>query len=310
MLICITICLGFNRQFYIKKIIMKTILVLTDFSINAAYTAHYALELAQNAGANLLLCNIYEYPPGEQKEDNEMWTIGNTEENSIKDLSVLLNELKSVLDKDANIKFRPDIEQCSKEGLIADKLNDIAADKDILMAVISMHSAGLLAKLLTANHARMIIDKAKFPVMLIPYQVRYRPYKTIAFASAMNYSDIDVLQSISGLAEYSGSDILVAHVDAGKAESEGTMTQFFNQVPFKINYPKISYHNIQNSSIVDSLKSLIANVNIDLLILVHRKAGFFSKLFRRSVVHQLALCATKPLLVFPCSTELTTLPVF
>jgi nucleotide-binding universal stress UspA family protein len=41
---------------------MKTILVLTDFSINADYAAHYALKLAQRIGANLLLCNMYKVP--------------------------------------------------------------------------------------------------------------------------------------------------------------------------------------------------------------------------------------------------------
>ena len=290
---------------------MKTILVLTDFSINSAYTAHYALELAQQAEANLLLCNIYERPSDEQIEEIKLWPIGNTEGNSINDLGVLLSELKNALDKDVNRnKYRPDIEQCSKEGLIENKLDDIAANREILMAVISMHSAGLLNTLLLGNHAGKIIDKAKFPVLLIPYQVRYRAYKTIAFATAMNYSDIGVLQSLSGLAGYSESDILVAHVDPGKAESERTMEQFFNQVPFKINYPKILYRKFQNSRVVDSLKLLMKNVDVDLLVLVHRKAGFFSKLFKRSVVQKLALCATKPLLIFPCAIALKALPVF
>jgi nucleotide-binding universal stress UspA family protein len=61
---------------------------------------------------------------------------------------------------------------------------------------------------------------------------------------------------------------------------------------------------------MDGLKSLMKNSDVDLLVLVHRKAGFFSKLFKRSVVQKLALCATKPLLVFPCSTAIKALPVF
>ncbi|SHN14114.1 universal stress protein [Mucilaginibacter sp. OK098] len=290
---------------------MKTILVLTDFSINASYTAQYALELAQQAEANLLLSNIYERPSDEQIADTKQWAMGNTEANSIDDLGVLLSELKNALDKDVNRnKFRPDIEQCSKEGLIADKLNDIAADREILMAVISTHTAGLLSTLLSGNHAGKIIDNAKFPILLVPYQVRFQSYKTIAFATAMNNSDIGVLQSLSGLAGYSGSDILIAHVDPGKTENEHTVEQFFNQVSFKINYPKILYRNIQNSSVIDSLKLLMKKVDIDLLVLVHHKAGFFSKLLKRSVVQKLALCATKPLLIFPCATALKALPVF
>ena len=290
---------------------MKTILVLTDFSINAAYAARYALELAQQAEANLLLCNIYEHPSDELLADTQLWAIGNARKNSIADLGVLLSELKNTLDKDVNKnKFRPDIEQCSEEGLIENKLNDIAADREILMAVISMHSAGLLATLLSANHTSTIIDKANFPILLIPYQVRYQPYKTIAFATAMNYSDIGILQSLSGLAEYSKSDILIAHIDTNKAESEGSVKHFFNQIPSKINYPGILYRNIRNRNILNGLKSLMTNIDIDLLVLVHRRPTFFRKLFKQSIAQKLVSQAVKPLLIFPCASVIKAMPVF
>jgi nucleotide-binding universal stress UspA family protein len=290
---------------------MKTILVLTDFSINSAYTAQYALELAQKTQSNLLLCNIYDRLTDDQTADTEQWTIGLAEKNSIDDLGALLAALKNALDKDVNLnKFRPGIEQCNKEGSVADKLDEIAAGRQILMAVISAHNAGFLATLLAGNHAGEIIDQARFPILVVPYQVRYKHYKTIAFATAMNYSDIGVLQSLSGLANYSGSDILIAHVDLEKTESEGSVRHFFNQIPGKINYPRILYRNIQNSSIVNSLRSLMKNADIDLLVLVHRKPNFFGKLLKRSIAQKLVLQAVKPLLIFPCAGVIKSMPVF
>ncbi len=65
---------------------MKTILVLTDFSINANYVAQYALELAQKIEANLLVCNIYEVPAGEETTDRNSWPLRPCEENSVYDL--------------------------------------------------------------------------------------------------------------------------------------------------------------------------------------------------------------------------------
>ncbi|MES2107741.1 MAG: universal stress protein [Bacteroidota bacterium] len=290
---------------------MKTILVLTDFSINSAYTAHYALELAQQTVSDLLLCNIYERPADEQIANTESWEMCAAKENSINDLGALLAELKNSLDKDVNLnKYRPAIVQCSKDGLIADKLNEIAEGGQILMAVISAHNAGVLNTLLSGNHALEIIDESRFPILVVPYQVRYKHYKTIAFASAMNYTDISVLQSLSGLASYSGADILIAHVDPAKKDSDGSVRHFFTQIPSKINYPKILYRNIQNRSIVSSLKSLMMNANIDLLVLVHRKPTFFRKIFKQSVVQKLLRQAVKPLLVFPCALAMKTMPVF
>jgi len=290
---------------------MKTILVLTDFSINASYTAQYALELAQSIKANLLLCNVYKAVPGEKSTGKVGWSMGRAEEDSVEDLGALMAQLKTRMDKDMNpAKFRPRIDQCSKEGLLSDKLDDIAADRQILMAVISMHSAGALTTLLSGNNASKVIEKAKFPVLVIPYQVRYQPYKTIAFASAMNYTDIGVLQSLSGLAGYSGSDILIAHVDPAKTEDNATLRQFFNQIPLKINYLKVLYQNIQHGSIINNLKMLIARVDIDLLVLVHRKPNFLRRFLNTSVVQQLALHPGKPLLIFPCAALMETQPVF
>jgi len=54
---------------------MKTILVLTDFSINADHAAHYALKLAQRIGANLLLCNMYELPQDITTTDRKNWPL-------------------------------------------------------------------------------------------------------------------------------------------------------------------------------------------------------------------------------------------
>ena len=72
---------------------MKTILVLTDFSINADYVAHYALKLAQKIKANLLLCNIYQVPEGEEKTDGKAWPMRVCEENSINALGELMSRL-------------------------------------------------------------------------------------------------------------------------------------------------------------------------------------------------------------------------
>jgi len=293
---------------------MKTILVLTDFSINADYVAHYALKLAQKIEANLLLCNIYEAPADEQNPDRKAWPMRACEENSINDLSELAMRLKTELDNEVgNTKFKPDIEQCSEEGLVGEKLNELAANHEVLLAVISMHSANNLTNFLGTNHAWSIIENAAFPVMVIPYQVRFKDYKLIAFASAMNYSDINILESLSGLAKYSDSEILLTHVadeNSDDKKEENMIRQFFNQIPLKITYPKLIYHNIKGDNVTRSLKWLTSHIDIDLLVLVHQRRSLFQKVFNRSVTQKLAEHPGKPLLIFPCSTVKETLTVF
>jgi nucleotide-binding universal stress UspA family protein len=277
---------------------MKTIVVLTDFSINAAYTAQYALQLAQHIEANLVLCNIYETPEGES----------DAKENSINDLSELMYLLKARLDDPGNSKqYRPDIEQYNKPGLIDSAINEIAAKYNVVMAIISMHNRNAH---FTVNHTQHIIEHASFPVLVIPYQLRFTPYKTIAFATAMNYSDISVLQCISGLAERSKSCIVITCVIADNEENEVSVKQFFNQVPLKITYPQMLYRVIKNRNIARGLQWLTTHIDIDLLVLVNSKPNFFRRVFNGSIVQKLALNSHKPLLIFPGVQVRETLPVF
>jgi nucleotide-binding universal stress UspA family protein len=289
---------------------MKTILILTDFSINADYVAQYALRLAQNIEANILLCNFYQAPAGEETTDRVTWPMRECEGNSINDLGAQVAQLKSRLDREVSGDgFKPEIEQYSGEGVLSDRLNELAATHDILMAVISMHSIKSIAGVFSTDHAWDIIDHADFPVMVIPYQARFKPFRLLAFASAMNYTDLHVLESLAGLAKYSNAQILITNINTGRKEGN-LVKQFFDQVSFKTHYPRIIYHEIAGRGIAESLKELSAHIDIDLLVMVHQRHNFFQELFGGSVTRKMADHPGKPLLVFPASTINEAVTVF
>jgi nucleotide-binding universal stress UspA family protein len=292
---------------------MKTILVLTDFSINDEYAADYALKLAQKIKANLLLCNIYELHRGEQKKGRNTWRLQAGEQNSIEDLGQLAGRLKTEIDKDKEGLFRPEVDQCSYPGAVEDRINEIARKNQVIMGVTCGHNSGWLSTLISGNHTRDIIEAADFPVLLIPYKFRFTNYRSIAFATLMNYTDISVLESLTGLAAYMGSAIVVAQVaDAfsNKKAEMHTLKQFFSQIPGKISYPKILYRILERRTVINSLTWLATNIEIDLLVLVHRRRNHFQKLFSGSITQQLAGLINKPMLIFPCGKVKETLTVF
>jgi nucleotide-binding universal stress UspA family protein len=292
---------------------MKTILVLTDFSISADYAAHYALKLAQRIEANLLVCNIYELPEGEQITNKNKWPLAASEENSIHDLGEICARLKTAIDKDKEGLYRPEVNQCSLEGAVADMLNEVAFKNNIVIAVISSHNGNWLSTLLLGNYTHDIIEAATFPVMMVPYRAWFTPYKMIAFATASNYTDINILQSLTNLAKYTGAEVLVAHVTAENTDESAELTKlkdFFNQVPGKLNYPKILYRILKHKHIVAGLVWLTTYVAVDVLVLVHCRRNHFQQFIRSSITQQLAKFLNKPLLIFPCSTVKETLAIF
>ncbi len=296
---------------------MKTILVLTDFSLKADHAAHYALKLAQKIKANLLLCNVFLVPSNTAMAGQIAWPMEDYEtlgENSNHDLSELASRLNRNLDNEIKDgELRPAIDQYSKSGFVADTINEIASNHHVLMAVISMHGSNGLSSFFLDNHASEVIEKANCPVLLIPYQVQFKEFKKIGFASDLTHSDIDVLHSLAGLAKFSNSEILITHVTdetASTHEDPHIINNFLKLVSSMINYPRIYYREIKGKSVTKSLDWLSDNTDIDMLVLVHRKKTFFQSIFEKSVTQKLAKHFTKPLLVFPYAKVRETFPVF
>jgi len=183
----------FKREFYS----MKTILVLTDFSINADYMADYALALAQHISANLLLCNVYERPAGEPVPDSNAWPRQACEANSINDLGALMARLKTKLDKYTSKGYKPEIDQCSVDGTDSWELSDIVTRHHVFLVMISAHCRHNDGGLFQKNHAWQIIEQAAFPVMVIPYQTRFAPYQRISFSTAIQEADNEVLLALN-----------------------------------------------------------------------------------------------------------------
>ena len=174
---------------------MKTILVLTDFSDKADHAAHYALKLAQQTKANLLVCNMFMVPYSEPMSTQVAWPMENfqtIEEDSNNELAALTGRLNLKLDSELSEgDFRPIIEPCSKSGAIAHIFAELAANYQILMAVISQHKTGA-SNFVFEDHARSFIEKANFPVFVVPDYEPFNDFKKIAFATDLSISDIDV----------------------------------------------------------------------------------------------------------------------
>ncbi|HVW94524.1 MAG TPA: universal stress protein [Mucilaginibacter sp.] len=275
---------------------MKTILVLTDFSINAECAADYALRLAQKLAADLLLCNVYREVPEEQTDYPAPWTVI-AGKNSIEDLGALAAKLKARLDADvAGNSFRPEIAQCSKEGTIGCVLNELSKKHDILLAVISNHQTHFFTEFLSVNHAREIIDGAHFPVLVVPYQVHFNNFKTIAFATNLESADVDALQSLSALAAACDSKVMVTHVAVnGKDVEAGRI----NELIGRLNYPQLSSRVIKNGDVASGLTALQKETDVDLLALVYRRRNFFQKLYEGHIIPDLLKRPVKPMLIFP-----------
>lgn len=284
---------------------MKTILVLTDFSINADHAAHYALKLAQQINAGILLCNIYPEPamitvPSEPFSYSE--NFGGFEKDSQDDLKELAGRLRQSLENNGEEDLMPLLEICSKPGPLIPAINRLIAERDILFAVIATHNKDDVLAFLNGNHAHEIIEQVNCPVLVLPYQVPYNGFHKIAFTTDLSHNADSILCSLYELTKFFDAEVLIAHVGRaklGKPTEDYITRKFIGTEIGATHYPKVQYRAVQNNSAAAGLHWLAGQKDIDLVVLVHHKRNILQKIFLPSITKKLADHLVKPMLVFP-----------
>jgi nucleotide-binding universal stress UspA family protein len=276
---------------------MKTIAVLTDFSQRADNAALYAVHLAQHLKVNVLLYNSFFVASDNASSAQVAWPMENFEElrhDSEKEMQLLLAKLKKELTVSPE-GFTPAIECGSQGGNLVDNLDELLADREIILLVMGSHKKGI-ATLMTANHMRELIDKALLPVLIIPEYKTFEPFHKIAFATDLHEGDIEFIHSLASLARSFDAEILIAHTT--NTDDNQLVDTFLNKVTNNVDYPKIYFRPLEDMTVNDGLSLLIEHGQIDMLVMVHRHKSLLERVFTRSNSQHTAADIEIPLLIY------------
>ncbi len=287
---------------------MKKILVPTDFSPAAKNAARYALHLAVPLKEDIILCNAMTIPVEAVHVGGTAWPLedyasikGSVTEQLLdlsKHLENKLKEYAGFFPED----YHPTISLTSEVGSVTDVIRNVLDEHNGTLVVMGMSGAGSLERFFIGSSSRDLVDKASFPVLLIPSDYTFRPIKKIAFATDLDKSDINVVHALSCFAKALDAEIEIRHIADQKfrhGEAKYKADAFMAELCKRVTYPKISYHHIKSMDVDHGLDWLYEHGLIDLLVMVHRRHSFFGNLIFGSHTQQLARHITLPLLVFP-----------
>ena len=288
---------------------MKTILVATDFSKASKNAAYYALHLASPLKVNIELCHafalpsespmlgqiswvLYEYPELVEENDKEM-------RKEVKDLEQKENKLLG----DKAFPFHPSVDYLSDVGDTIKVIHDMASHKNTIMIVMGMTGAGSIKRFFLGSNSIQMIEKTKYPLLLVPEDHKYKPITKIAFTTDLNKKDVKTAQSLINFAKYFDAELLITHV-----------VQSMNDVTEDINYEKKKEKFIKDldgnfcynciySENVDYGLDILKNKDIDMLVMGHQHRGFFESFITSSHAVKQAAHLQIPLLIIPDSNN-------
>jgi len=124
---------------------MKTILVATDFSVPAENAAHFAIGIAKEISANVLLCNTYKVPDSAPMAVQVAWPLVSEEEIEQESDHKLIQLIEKLNHKDCDgNSFGPQVTFKSEKGEVCQVIQELAHQKDVGLVVMGMVGAGQL----------------------------------------------------------------------------------------------------------------------------------------------------------------------
>ena len=264
---------------------MKKILVPTDFSENANNALRYAINIANYFEAEVNLVNVYEVrsTTGSFKSIEEYMR-----EDAERDLSDSIRAVKTSLLGRTVLKGR------AIKGNTIDVICSIAENEKMDLIVMGTQGASGLKEIFLGSKTSGVMKNTHIPILAIPNGFDYRPIKDIVFSVDSGIvADSDVLQPLIKLARSYKSNIKVVHLETEKvvAGFDPGIEYFLEDIPH-------TFHTVAGSSDINGVVNLFTyEENADMLCMIRRERGFWSKLFHRSVTTKEIFDSPVPLLV-------------
>ena len=242
---------------------MNTIIAPTDFSPASLNAVNYAADMAVATNAELLILHATELP-----FDKNFFS--DTYEES--EIEKTLIELKKKLLKTTQNKIIIKAKQLA--GTIENELIKICAYKSPFAVVMATHGASLRKLLFVGSITVYLSRNLKYPVIVVPENVHFKPVHNIALATDLkNIDELPVEKILSVITAFKAQLSLV-YVYSGKEDlNEYAAEKSALHAHFKELNP--AFHFVQNDNVQSGIVSFAEKNNIDIILTFPKKHTLF-----------------------------------
>lgn len=269
---------------------IQSILIPTDYSVNANRAARMGVALAKDMGAEVFIFHSFGLP-----------VIGVAESIAIADdikhtegkkLDKYLGELKTEF---GDVKIHGILEF----GSAVDWMQKIVSAKKIDLIVMGTKGQTDATGVVFGSVASHVVNNVDCPVLIIPQGCRNHTISEILFATDFHFSNnlaTCVSPLLTIIKEYDPF-VHVAHFTHQRvAEGHQKNTEELKLYEL-LRDSKHSFHYVEAEDTELALLEFADKHHCDLIVVVTRHYSLWEKIFHRSLTRKLALHAEKPMLV-------------
>jgi nucleotide-binding universal stress UspA family protein len=279
---------------------MTTILVPVDYSDTAKNAFHYAMRFAKQLRASkIILYNAFQPPM--PANNLGIATDGNFNSLALYDMESLTESNKVHLNKlkaEANEMYGSDvvIETISEFNMLREGVEEICRTQNVAMIIMGISEGDGFTEALVGSNSLDVAKHVDIPTIIVPHGTAYKPVQQVLFTcDYKNVTDTVPVTLLKNMLAATGAHLHVLHVDDEKESAEHAQQAAI--LKDLLHDVAADYHTLQYDNFKEAVNEFAARHNIDLIVAIPRKHGFFEGLFHQSHTKALAFHSHIPLLL-------------
>ena len=262
---------------------MKTIIVPTDFSPVANNAMNFAVDMALNINASILLLHVYQIPVSMTDVPVVLISADELKKSS----EEKLESMKQSIDHITSGKLKIYTE--AKIGDVVDELEDLCKHIQPFAVVMGTKGASGIERMLFGSTTLTAIRHLTWPVIVVPPGKEYgKGIKKIGFACDFKQVvETTPVQFIKKMVKEFNAELHVMNVDYENKQFKPETPEQSVLLHTLLEEVNPNYHFINNIDIEDGINDFAENNNLDLLITIPKKHKLLEGLFRPSSTKQL-----------------------
>lgn len=271
---------------------MRTFIVPTDFSQNAQHASEYAVQLAKQLNARIILMHAYERPVAISEYEISTIHFDTMKEHIMK----RLDERREALHQAYG--YEVPIETVTFPNDLIGHIKKLYEDPDARLAVIGLTGAGMANFFLGGNTVNIVNNVGRM-VLTVPPHVTFRPIHKVLFACDMwNVANVVPANRIKRILTLLNAELLILNIQKPQqptpemeAEKE-TLEQMLTGVPF-------TFHTLEHRNVIAGIKDFAKAQQADLIAIIPRKHDFIENLLRTNHTKAMLFRSGIPILTIP-----------
>jgi len=270
---------------------MKSLLIPTDFSDTARNSARYAAGISRELGVErFVLYNAYSMPLATEMS----WAVLQTEELQ-KASEDNLEQFREFL-----TPWLPEhavVETVSEFGFLTERINEVAHSYNIDLIVMGITGGNKMEEVLIGSNTIHVVENTDIPVLIVPREAVWKDVEKIGWAC--DYKDILKTAPVSSIRYFLNelkAKLVIIHNDLDPMSFDPEQYNNSALVHDLLHDLKPEAINLTSENFAESIDRYAIDNDVDMVMVVPKKHGWFSSLFKTRFTTKLAFHTHVPIL--------------